>query len=321
MTVKFNGSQSSVHALIGGGPQGSLLGQIMFLVQSNDNIENMDESDKFKYIDDLSILELVFLANLLINYDTYSHVPSDIATEQLFLPSNAYNMQHSIDQISSWTLENLMKLNEQKSNYMIFSRSKLNFGTRLSMNNTKLEQKNTTKLLGVHISDDLDWSKNTTEICKKSFSRMAMLTRLKYVGTSVEDLIDIYSLFIRSAAEYCSVAFHSSLTSEQSRNIERIQKTALKIILGDSYISYDSALEMVGLTTLSERRQKRCLDFALKSIKHQRNSRMFPSSTNSIHENRKHEPFIVKFPKTEAYRKSAIPHCQRLLNAHFLSKK
>ena len=62
---------------------------------------------------------------------------------------------------------------------------------------------------------------------------MSMLSKLKSVGTSTEDLIDIYVLFIRGCAEYCSVAFHSCLTKSQSVDIERIQRTSLQIIFGD----------------------------------------------------------------------------------------
>ena len=64
-----------------------------------------------------------------------------------------------------------------------------------------------------------------------------MLTKLKYIGVSTEDLIEIYVLFIRSLTEYCATAFHSSLTLEQSRDIERIQKTCLKVILGDNFVA------------------------------------------------------------------------------------
>ena len=57
MTVKFNGEVSEVLALIGGGPQGTLLGQIEYIVQSNDNADSVHKEDKFKFIDDLSILQ------------------------------------------------------------------------------------------------------------------------------------------------------------------------------------------------------------------------------------------------------------------------
>ena len=77
----------------------------------------------------------------------------------------------------------------------------------------------------------------------------------------MEDLLDIYILFIQSVVEYCSVVFHSSLTQQESNKLEIIQKTCLEIILGDLYEDYPTALELCGLTTLSERREKDALIF------------------------------------------------------------
>ena len=83
-------------------------------------------------------------------------------------------------------------------------------------------------LLGVWISEDLIWDKNTQKMCRKAYSRISMLTKLRYVGVSTEDLIDIYVLFIRSITEYCAVAWHSSMTVAQATDIERIQKTCMR---------------------------------------------------------------------------------------------
>ena len=76
----------------------------------------------------------------------------------------------------------------------------------------KVDQTPVAKVLGVWISQDRSWDRNTKEMCRKAYSRMSMLTKLKYVGVSIEDLVEIYILFIRSVLEYCAVAFHSSLT-------------------------------------------------------------------------------------------------------------
>ena len=149
---------------------------------------------------------------------------------------------------------------------------------------------------------------------------MAMLTKLKYVGTSIEDLLEIYKLFIRSLTEYCAVAFHPSLTLSQITDIERIQKTCLKIILGDNFVSYPAALEMTGLDTLYVRREKRCLNFAIKSLKHPVQSKLFPLNRNQNNGSikvRQRELFHVNFARTEKYKQSAIPYCQRKLNEHF----
>ena len=119
---------------------------------------------------------------------------------------------------------------------MVFSRSDDMFATRLKIEDVKLDRVREIKILGLYLTEDLSWAKNCTQICIKAYSRMQLLTKLKYVGVSIEDLVDIFIKFIRSIAEYCSAAFHSSLTAEQSSKLERIQKTSLKIILGDMYI-------------------------------------------------------------------------------------
>ena len=56
MKVKFNSEVSEFLSLIGGGPQGTLIGGIEYLVQSNDNADHIQPEDRFKYIDDLSVL-------------------------------------------------------------------------------------------------------------------------------------------------------------------------------------------------------------------------------------------------------------------------
>ena len=245
-------------------------------MQSNDNADIVPPEDRFKYIDDLSILQLVCLSGLLVEYNFYQHVASDIGIEDKFLPASSYGVQNNLNYINNWTNKNLMVLNESKCNYMVFSRSKTDIATRLTINGQYLDRINVTKILGLWISEDLSWTKNCQEICQKAYSGLSMITKLKYVGVNTEDLLDIYILFIRSITEYCAVVFHSSLTQQQSDKLEKIQKTCLKVILDDMYINYEAALEMTALLTLHQRRLNRCLDFSLKCVKHPRNTRLFP---------------------------------------------
>ena len=109
---------------------------------------------------------------------------------------------------------------------------------------------------------------------------MSMLTKLKYAGVSMEDLLIIYKQFIRGVLEYCSVAFHSSLTEKQSAALERCQSVCLRVILQESYISYSVALQVTGIQKLSDRRLSRCLDFSLKCLDHPQNRRIFPPNQN-----------------------------------------
>ena len=54
--------------------------------------------------------------------------------------------------------------------------------------------------------------------------KLTIITKLKYAGVSMEDLINICILYIRSTLEYCSVLWHSTLTVEHSQSIERVNK-------------------------------------------------------------------------------------------------
>ena len=79
-------------------------------------------------------------------------------------------MQQNINSISKWTQDNLMQINELKSYYLVFTRTKQEFATRLTINNKFLERLNVAKILGVWISEDGSWTRNTKEILKKGYS-------------------------------------------------------------------------------------------------------------------------------------------------------
>ena len=112
-----------------------------------------------------------------------------------------------------------------------------------------------------------------------------------------------------------------SMSQADSMKIERIQKTCLKVILGDMYLDYGSALEMSNLETLQSRRTKRCLKFALKSMKHTRMKSFFPINNRKHGQSQSAREFVeVNWARTETYRISAIPFCQRLVNENCGSK-
>ena len=56
MQVRFNNNYSSTHQLPGGGPQGTMIGLIEYLVQSNDSADCVDQDIWLKYVDDLAVL-------------------------------------------------------------------------------------------------------------------------------------------------------------------------------------------------------------------------------------------------------------------------
>ena len=75
-------------------------------------------------------------------------------------------------------------------------------------------------------------------------------------------------LQVRSKLEQSAAVWHSSLTKNNSSDLERVQKCALKVILGEKYLNYKNALEMVKLDSLEERREKLCLKLAKQCLRH-----------------------------------------------------
>ena len=142
---------------------------------------------------------------------------------------------------------------------------------------------------------------------------MIILHNLAAFSLPIQEMVEIYVLYIRSVVEFSCVVWHSSLTLEDSNALERIQKIALRIILQDSYHDYHQALKHVGLQTLYERREKLCIKFATQCVKKGKMSDMFPLNRKTVN-TREHERFFVQPAFSDRLKYSAVPYMQRLLN-------
>ena len=174
---------------------------------------------------------------------------------------------------------------------------------------------NETKLLGTYITNDLKWKKNTSELVKKANKRMFLLSRAAAYTSNSQDLKRIYLTYIRSILDQSAVVWHSSLTNKNRNDIERIQKVAVRIILGKNFKNYNEGLNTLRLEDLNTRREKTCLKFAEKCLANEKLKSMFPKSIN-LHKmkKRKNQIFKENFSKTKRYRQSSIPYMINLLN-------
>ena len=94
-----------------------------------------------------------------------------------------------------------------------------------------------------------------------------------------------------------------------------MQKSALRVILGEKYINYKHALNVMRMDSLEMRRQNICLKFAKQCIRNEKLRNIFPKNeSNHGMEKRSAEKFVVRKALTERYKRSAIPNMQRLLN-------
>ena len=104
MSVSWHGCLSVPRKINGGGPQGATLGILKYLSQSNNNADCVSQEDRFKFIDDLTVLEIVNLLTIGISSDNIkNHVPSDIISNNQFISPSNLKSQDYLNDISDWT--------------------------------------------------------------------------------------------------------------------------------------------------------------------------------------------------------------------------
>ena len=96
---------------------------------------------------------------------------------------------------------------------------------------------------------------------------MELLRNVAEFTKSMEDKRDIYIPYIRSILEQSCVVWHSSLTEENVMDLERVQKAAIRLSLGEKYENYEDGLLRANLESLKERREKLCKTFAIRCMK------------------------------------------------------
>ena len=261
MTVKWHGHKSTQRDMPGGGPAGATLGLLEYLSQSNDSANCVKPEDRFKFVDDLTVLEIINLLTIgMSSVNVKFGVPNDIPSHNQFISPENLQSQQYLNAISDWTTQHKMKINQKKTKAMIFNfTNNHQFTTRLSLNGENVEIVSETKLLGTIIENDLTWNANTSNLVKRANARMVLLRKLSEFGAPTNDLRTIYITYIRSVLEQSAVVWHTSLTQQNIQDLERVQKTACKIILRNKCQDYMKSLQSLNLETLHERRVMLCL--------------------------------------------------------------
>ena len=97
MIVKWHNVRSSLRNLPGGSPQGASLGIWSFLSQTNDNPENTDSDNIFKFVDDKTFIEVINIFSIgMASHNVRSRVPSNIQVSNIFIPSEHLKTQDNM---------------------------------------------------------------------------------------------------------------------------------------------------------------------------------------------------------------------------------
>ena len=299
--TKINGVKSALTNITCGVPQGTLSGPKLFTILIKGVI--CSNVSNYKFVDDKTLAH------------TYAGDPSEFLQSVLNLEAEG-------------TTRNKMVINEAKCNMITFNFSSKNTApNNLQLNGNIIKSVNSLTLLGIILTDDLSWRENTANICQKVNKKFFLLWKLKQFGLKKEELLTAWKVLLRPIAEYAAPLWHSGLLKSDSEKLERLQKRAVGLILGTTYVnferrykvkcktvSYEAALRYLDIPKLSERRESLTRDFAIDTFNSERHNDFFEVKSN-VRPNARFKPIVHKETcRTDRFRNSAIPYMSRLLN-------
>ena len=215
-----------------GFPQGSGLGPLLYNIFGNDLFYFISQSTLYNYADD--------------NTMSYSH--SDVNTVIDVLESDC---KVAIE----WFTSNFMQANPDKFQVLFLSpTSGNNFPEHIQINNSCVSRCKQVKLLGVVIDDKLNFDKHVSAICAKASRQLNALSRIKRNFT-YKQRIRIYETFILSNFNFSPLVWHFCSVAS-TRNMEKIQKRALKFLTENYDSDYEQLLIETNMSSLTLQRMR-----------------------------------------------------------------
>ena len=203
-------------------PQGSVLSPILFNIYTASIHEVWDDTITcIQYADDLVI------------YSTQSTYKDCVTV-----------LKHIAYCLKCWLDNHNFELSENKSAVMIFSRHRIDPGTRtLNLNTYAIPHVDEYKYLGIILDKKLLWTKYINYIktkCEKGINILKSVTRAKW-GADPKTAIMFYKSYILSIIDYGSILYGSASASNL-KTIDRIQYKALRICIGAMQSSPNEAV-------------------------------------------------------------------------------
>ena len=101
--------------------------------------------------------------------------------------------------------------------------------------------------------------------------------------------------------EQSAAVWQSGLTVKNRRDLERVQKAAVRVILKEKYTTYKEGLRKLKIETLDQRREQLCLKFAQNCLKNVRVNNFFPKKKKYSSDEKKKKTKVCH--KQDKYKK------------------
>lgn len=194
-----------------GVPQGSSLGNTLFLIFLNDMASNNILGDIVQYADDTTVI---------------------IAADNI--PDLLKNIGDTIQILADWFTMNGLKLNEDKTCVMIFNAKATNKSTTFTVplqSGSTINSSNLTKLLGFELDPGLTWKHHIDTTCQKMARGIYALKQIRPITTE-QNLKETYYAYVHSIMTYGIIMWGWSTDCER---VLKMQKRAIRTLVKAKY--------------------------------------------------------------------------------------
>ena len=213
-SVKVGDVLSDPVSLEFGVPQGSVLGPVLFTLYTtplSQIINKYDNISHHLYADDTQI---------------YIKITPDNATTAI--PT----LQSCLTDIQSWMAENKLKLNPDKTEFIIFGSQKLQDKLKdlfpVNILGNMLSPTKKVRNLGVIFDSEFNFSSHISAVCKSCYYHMRDLARIRrHLPKSAA--ITLANALVSSRIDYCNSLLNSVSAAELNR-LQRVQNSLARIV-------------------------------------------------------------------------------------------
>ena len=214
--VSINNTCSNIKELIYGVPQGSVLGPLVFCIYT------------------------LPVCAILRHYNIEYHIYAD--DTQIYCSFDADQASETLDKmmacicdIRSWMIRNKLKINDDKTEFLILSspRSNFKFDSSLVIGNCEIDPSSSCRNLGVLFDNRLSMDKHVANVCRCMLFHLRSIGKIRPFLNEAATTQLVHSL-VTSRLDYCNSLLYG-LSDALVRKLQRVQNIAARIVTRSSH--------------------------------------------------------------------------------------